>query len=375
MGISRRGLLLQSLAVTIADYRQNEIAPIKASHVERWLNQFDESDQMVILEEMDMLMKRFYFSKNRVKESIRAFLKERVLKGRNPVTVLPHVSFLRIQTSGSSQIAMLELVDEILQEDYNCPLSMIGSEEIHTYIYVDDGIYTGNKLRYDLTDSDGTTGWISLRPSSQCGLLVYTIAGHKAGIDYVRNHLKSAADRKDMRLLRDTTLMIENTREFGVNIEVLWPERIPGDTLVDSYVFTLGQVRVNNLFRPVSLLSMPERFFSSGNARRVIEQAFLKKGIQIVQASQNPAPSMRPLGYMKLSSLGFGTLFVTYRNIANNCPLVLWWGDPSYLQSHPLGMWYPLFPRRTNAVRDILQTSLSEEQIFDDDTFFDDHPF
>ena len=59
---------------------------------------------------------------------------------------------------------------------------------------------------------------------------------------------------------------------------------------------------------------------------------------------------MRPLGFMKLVSLGFGTFFVTYRNIANNCPLVLWWGDPDFPMTHPIGIWYPLFPRRRNHV-------------------------
>src|SRR5450755_4549701 len=70
----------------------------------------------------------------------------------------------------------------------------------------------------------------------------------------------------------------------------------------------------------------------------------------------------RVLGFMKLISLGFGTFFVTYRNISNNCPLVLWWGDPSYPSTHPLGKWYPLFPRRTNISRAII----TEEQIFNE---------
>jgi hypothetical protein len=29
-----------------------------------------------------------------------------------------------------------------------------------------------------------------------------------------------------------------------------------------------------------------------------------------------------------------------YRNVANNCPLALWWDRP--------GLWYPLLPRRAN---------------------------
>ena len=40
-------------------------------------------------------------------------------------------------------------------------------------------------------------------------------------------------------------------------------------------------------------------------------------------------------------------MFITYRNIANSCPLALWYGDEAYRPPHPLGRWYPLFPRKT----------------------------
>ena len=57
---------------------------------------------------------------------------------------------------------MLDLVDEVLCEEYGFPLAMSGIGEIQEYIYVDDGIYTGNRLRYDLTDGLGITGWLSI---------------------------------------------------------------------------------------------------------------------------------------------------------------------------------------------------------------------
>jgi hypothetical protein len=72
---TNQSALLQSLANTIADYRLNEINPITPTHVERWLNQFDAEYQPIILAEMDSLMKRFYFSKVRVKTCLRNFLR------------------------------------------------------------------------------------------------------------------------------------------------------------------------------------------------------------------------------------------------------------------------------------------------------------
>ena len=46
---AHRNALLLSLANTITDYHQNEIAPITPTHVERWLNQFEIDDQPIIL--------------------------------------------------------------------------------------------------------------------------------------------------------------------------------------------------------------------------------------------------------------------------------------------------------------------------------------
>ena len=54
------------------------------------------------------------------------------------------------------------------------------------------------------------------------------------------------------------------------------------------------------------------------------------------------------MGYEYLESFGFGATFISYRNIANNCPLALWWGDPDAPASHPFSKWYPLFSHKAN---------------------------
>jgi hypothetical protein len=79
--------------------------------VERWLNQFETNDQPIILAEMDYIMKRFYFSRARVKECIRTLLKKCLGHMNNATNLLPHISFLNIQNVGSSQGVMLKIVD------------------------------------------------------------------------------------------------------------------------------------------------------------------------------------------------------------------------------------------------------------------------
>ena len=68
----------------------------------------------------------------------------------------------------------------------------------------------------------------------------------------------------------------------------------------------------------------------------VLEQEFLKRGATIKLENQNLKDYARPLGNIVLQRFGFGALIVTYRNCANNCPLVFWAGD------------YPLFERDNN---------------------------
>jgi hypothetical protein len=78
--------------------------------------------------------------------------------------------------------------------------------------------------------------------------------------------------------------------------------------------------------------------FSSAESRHLLEQQFLIAGAYIRTICPLLPPRHRPLGYNSLEMLGFGSMFVTYRNCPNNAPLALWVGNP----------WYPLLPRSNN---------------------------
>lgn len=345
--------LLRSLAETIADYRQNEIPSITPAHIERWLSQFESKDQPIILAEMDRLMKRFYFSNQRVKAYLRKFIGDHIVGTQKPLSVLPYTHFLCIQTRGNSQRALLEIVDEIIQEDYGLSLASCGIDGAQTYVYIDDCIYTGSKARYDLSEGEYTAAWILREAPPQCNLIIYHVGIHVEGFNYARRYVMEVARKKKLKVTWKFSFLIDNTRSLNSRVEFLWPVQ-PGTSLaVTSYVsrlsglFTQRGWSTNDIYRPADIPKQ-ETVFSSPAARNMVDQAFLKKGLQIITASRSPAESMRPLGFAKINVLGFGTLFTTYQNIANNCPLVLWWGDPKMPVTHPLGSWYPLFPRKTN---------------------------
>ncbi|QYH40557.1 hypothetical protein GYM62_17775 [Algoriphagus sp. NBT04N3] len=83
-----------------------------------------------------------------------------------------------------------------------------------------------------------------------------------------------------------------------------------------------------------------EVFFSNSQNRLKLEQIFLEKGIELLGKvkSLSPDPRKRPLGDTVKShrTFGTGTLFFTWRNVSNTCPLVFWWDVPGH-------DWIPLF--------------------------------
>jgi hypothetical protein len=347
--------LLESLAHTLSDYRQGEITPINPEHVERWLKQFDPADQMIILSEMNFIMKRFYLSRIRIKRYLQGFLKKCLIAQQDPLTVLPHIHFLNIQLKGSSQKTLLGLIDEILQEDYAYDLARCKHQPEKICVYIDDASYTGNNLRYDLTYGPDARAWIPNESLPDSKLLIYSIVMHQSAIDYARPFIANAAIEKGIKYTHHYSILVDNTNSAQSKIEVLWPQEPDDNLRTHPYIAELrtifSQRNWSGLFRSPHL-PRQETLFSSLQNRRVVEQAFLQKGIQLVTNIQKPAPSIRPLGYMKLQTLGFGTFLTTYRNIANNCPLVLWWGDPTMPASHPFSRWYPLLPRKTNVQQD-----------------------
>jgi hypothetical protein len=376
---SHRDDLLRSIASTVADYRQGEIEPITPEHVDTWAKQFDMQDQMTVLAEMNSILKRYYFSRVRVKQWLHDLLLSDIMSDKllmyawertlslntqqkitrtllqNMRRKLAHIQFLNIQQKGESQKALRGLVNEVLEEGFNSCLADCEQESPDTYIYLDDGIYTGNRLRYDLTEPDDTNesgdvaAWIPRSAPERCNLKICTLAIHTSGFMYAGKYLLSAAEAKQMSPVDFATpaIIIENRRDQQVKFECLWPDRSTADVNDPDagwYVKrTLWWCKKNDWSKS-SLTRRPsvpaqETLFSSSAARKTIESAFFRAGARILKPSHQLGESRRPLGWEKLESWGFGTFFITYRNIANNCPMVLW---------SKAGGWYPLFPRKTN---------------------------
>ena len=320
--MSARSSLLASIANTIKDYRKGEIPEPTPDHVDRWISQFDPDVHVPMLQELNHVFKQIYLSRDKAKQSIAG--------------IVDHYScdfwrdshILDIQQKGNSQAEIRELVCQHLRERWGSDISFQGSLN-GDYIYLDDAIFTGRHVINDLSV------WIRDQAPERAKIHILVFAFYTLGEYWININKKKLQSGKQIdirvhyipRLIRK----LENRLSYRDKSVVLWPT-------ADVYPAEGFQPR-----NPVQNASI---VFDTEQGRQLLEREFLNAGSRIRKFAKNPSSLLKPLGYSNFEP-GFGSLFVTYRNCPNNCPLALWYGDPSYPSNHPFGRWYPLFPRKT----------------------------
>jgi len=321
--------LLASIATTTADYRAGELPAPTPEHVDRWVQQFDGAVQLPILQEIDHVLKNTYFSKQKVSEFVRGAIHTQKLTGNDDAEFWRNANFLDIQRGGDSQTDMLVLFSEVLSSELGFGIDDCGRSG-DVFIYLDDGIFTGNRVRRDLEE------WVRDDAPAQAKVHVICIALHSGGQYYASGKIQDAvrASGKTIDITWWRAIELEDRKTYSSTSDVLRPTVIPNDPAVQAYV---GAMQYQPALRTAGNPGAAD-LFSSDAAKIQLEQEFLKVGVHIRQICPNLGATQRPLGHMTLETLGFGSLIVTYRNCPNNAPLAFWVDDP----------WYPLFPRTTN---------------------------
>jgi hypothetical protein len=336
MNSQERDHLVGAIASRVADYRLGEIERIDEERILAWLCQFDDADRPTILCEIERLLGKTYISREHAKGFIASLVTHQKLTGNVPMAFWKGVGLLNVQDSSRSQRDMLALLGEVLMEQFGLTADQQNSTN-RTYVYLDDVLFSGNQIKNDLLQ------WAEEQDIRDATIHVITMASHRGGEYYAKQRLSSPFKQRNITSSFWTSVRRENRLFYARDAEVLWPTRLPDEEFVNRWkaTFPAGQ----DFFHPRPPGgSGSTELFSSEVAQDVVEQAFLKKGAYIYSLSQNPSESMRPLGYSRLRSPGFGTTAITYRNCPNNAPLVLWWGDPK--GTAPLNRWTPLLPRR-----------------------------
>ena len=171
--MTERSDLLSSIAETIADYREGDLQAPTPEHVNQWVNRFDLAAQLPILREMDHVLKKTYFSRDRTQEFMLSLFGTDRLVGNDPCGFWRGVKFLNIQQGGASQKAMLALFSKVLERECGFAVDDCGIDP-RAYVYLDDASFTGNRIRRDLG------AWINRDAPVDATVHIITIAFHRS---------------------------------------------------------------------------------------------------------------------------------------------------------------------------------------------------
>ena len=318
--MAERENLLASIASTINDYRAGEIAEPTPEHVDRWIRQFSEDVQVPMLRELDHVFKMTYVSHSKTQQLLEK------MAASLPREFWQTAHIINIQRNGNSQAEIREMLLPILRHRYGTDISYNGTQG-GPFVYLDDAIFTGQRVIDDLSS------WMQQSAPDAGTLHIMVIALHEGGRYWIEQNEERFKSGKhfDVRFRRFNGFAFENRRAYRNQSNVLWPT---------------SEIYHDESFEPRQIGTSVVRPFATEQGRQLLEREFLNAGFRIQGFANSPNPILKPLGFYRFNP-GFGSLFVTYRNCPNNCPLALWYGDPSYGPNHPLGRWYPLLQRKT----------------------------
>ncbi|HDR4441429.1 hypothetical protein BK720_01640 [Bacillus thuringiensis serovar brasilensis] len=325
------------------DYKTGDI--ITYEHVLTWINQFKEDERIVIISEIAHILKNYYMSKEKALEILSEVIQEKGIIRGGFEGNHHRIKFLDIQQKGNSQKDLLKLLDTHLNEKFDIGIENCGNE-VDTYIYIDDCLYSGNTVKWDIIN------WAeNFKDNTTLHLVFFGM--HLRNYNYIRNEIKKCLKQKNVKIkfwylkLINDIFSFEKTSKY----ECLWAPNTNYKEDTYEYIEQLDSTRSKKQRKHVPLLRderipLEETLFTSKKKREVIEKAFFEKGVYIQSQVRDYNEKIKPLGYDNKKTTGFGSMFITFRNIANNCPIVLWWGDP--LSHDGINKWYPLFPRTVN---------------------------
>lgn len=324
--MTERTELLESLAETIADYREGHVPRRTPSVIDEWLRQFPPSAQVPILRELEHVFRKTYFSRAKVEARLHDLATEHIQPGIDPAAFWPSARLLDIQQGGQSQRDMTAMFRGLFRNAHGVELE--SPPDTSTFVYLDDFSGTGMRILQDLQV------WIRDSAPAICELHIVLLVRHKAGSAYAERELGKAIReaRKSIRIRWWPSVQIENRPSHVPDSEVLWPRQIPNVGMARDYVSSLRYHPVLRSGQP----SRPSRIFSSEEGRHTLEQQFLARGVDIRLANPNLNRYQRPLGNSVLNTVGLGTMVVLFRNCPNSTPLALWASERA------------LFPRSTN---------------------------
>ena len=315
-----------------------------------WALQFGESESAFVLSEfLHLLGNGIYFSRPKAKQVLWDCLVDmaRHYKYSRISDFLNASQFLKLQPEGKSQAQLLSLVNEALNEKHGVNLAAFGKGIPKNYLYFDDVLGSGSTIVYDLKEwltkphpSDPQQIMVDYLIETKAQIIVVVFAYHQLSWSRAVYALKSVDSRVDRLLNLFYEYGIEdNPKSLNPGLNLALPADVHGSG-PRLYLESLeAKSHFEYAFRKPNV-PLVENLYSSPENRNRFEGLILSKGLEIISLiREQNNKKLRPLGftYKSYKTLGTGTLFFTWRNISNTCPIVFWWSNPAH-------QWKGLFP-------------------------------
>ncbi len=333
--------IFNRIAAIISDYRNGEFGLYDSQHVRTWISQFENDEQEIVLLETLKILELNYITRDKFIAFINDLIDSDVVCVGDKASYWSKVSLLDIQKNGNSQDELNQILECIISKRYKIN-DLVGkcSDE---FIYLDDFIFSGNRLFSDMQD------WILNSAPYKCRICILTIGWFMYGQWDVESRLNKIASNCGKNVKFEfasyTEFRLEN-RLFRKDLsEVFWPTE--SITTLDGYT----NWRLGEIFEPKYRIanSVENKIFSLLR-REQYEKIMFKYGLKIMGFSSKNSGVVKPLGYSTFKGFGFGSTVFSFRNCPNNNPLAFWWGDPKSSSSHPFSKWYPLLQRKTYGI-------------------------
>lgn len=287
-GVERQKLC-ESVADTIKSYRQGEITQRTADDVDRWLSQFTPANQLAFIREFAHVIEHTFATRDDFAKYLDMLLVEPKLVGDNARKFWSGVTILNIQKEGNSQSDMIQLLQQRSVEQFGIEAG--SHPDSNEYIYLDDFIFTGGRVKQDLAD------WVNYKAPASGVLHIIVIARHRGSYqlkDDIQALFQCSGKDFEVNIWNEENLWIENRKTYRNKANVLWPVSYPDEPVIAAFI---GGLPTNKPFFPRTPLPQTVWPFSTEYGRQILEKEFLLAGIRILNRCSSVKANMKPLGF------------------------------------------------------------------------------
>ncbi len=338
--------LVENIYKIIKDYRNHDNIFITPKSIMEWAEQF-EKNGLLVLTELSKIIEETYVSREKAKEFVLQHINEylKLYKYSNITTFLIDTEFIDVQQSHKSQPAILNLIEEVLNEKFQESYITYKECPKKNYIYFDDILASGSTIGRDIltflrkVDNLGKTFSQKVQ-DNEMKFSISIFCLHTWGFEFQKFRIQKEFSEKVMKKINwFWNYEIQNHAKFN-NQKLNIAKPVKGHSLkINGYLENLSATKYEDYAYRKTNAPVTEQFFTSADNRIKFENVLTEKGIDIINMIQGEVKTnIRPLGLInpQYKIFGLGTHFFTWRNIPNNSPLVYWWE----VNGHN---WKPLF--------------------------------